>query len=51
VQHTGCRTVVDPFCGLGTMLAAANARGLDAVGIELCQKRVRRARALTLPSC
>ncbi|MDB4931932.1 MAG: hypothetical protein JWM10_4416 [Myxococcaceae bacterium] len=45
---TACRTVVDPFCGVGTMLAVANARGLDAVGVELSAKRAERARALIL---
>lgn len=46
--HTGCRTVVDPFCGIGTMLAVANARGLDAIGVELSAKRAARARTLEL---
>jgi len=46
VAHTGCRTVVDPFCGLGTMLAVANAYGLDAVGVEQSPKRAERARGL-----
>ncbi|MBF5044788.1 site-specific DNA-methyltransferase [Aggregicoccus sp. 17bor-14] len=46
LQHTSTRTVVDPFCGLGTALAVANALGLDAVGVELSPKRARRARNL-----
>lgn len=46
---TGCRTVVDPFCGVGTMLAVANAHGLDAVGVELSPKRAEKARRLALP--
>lgn len=46
--HTACRTVVDPFCGLGTMLAVANDQGMDAVGIELSAKRAARARLLQL---
>jgi len=46
VAHTACRTVVDPFCGLGTMLAVANAYGLDAVGVEQSPKRAERARGL-----
>jgi hypothetical protein len=46
LQATACRTVVDPFCGLGTMLAVANAYGFDAVGIERSAKRARRAGAL-----
>ncbi len=48
VAHTRCRTVVDPFCGLGTMLAAANAAGLDAIGVERSPKRAERARRLVL---
>lgn len=48
LAHTACRTVVDPFCGHGTMLAAANARGLAAVGVEASRKRAEKARRLTL---
>ncbi|MFT3917066.1 MAG: SAM-dependent methyltransferase [Anaeromyxobacteraceae bacterium] len=48
VDHTACRTVVDPFCGVGTMLAVANLHGLDAVGVELSAKRAEKARKLTL---
>ncbi len=47
-EQTKCRTVVDPFCGRGTVLAAANELGLDAVGVELCRKRARQAKALQL---
>ncbi len=43
VAETSCRTVVDPFCGLGTLLAVANAAGLDAVGVELSPRRAARA--------
>jgi hypothetical protein len=49
LADTACRTVVDPFCGLGTMLAVANAHGLDAIGVERVARRVRKARALRLP--
>jgi hypothetical protein len=48
LDHTACRTVVDPFCGLGTMLAVANDHGLDAVGVERSPKRAARAQALRL---
>lgn len=48
VDHTACRTIVDPFCGLGTMLAAANEAGLDAIGVELSNKRAEKARELQL---
>ena len=46
LEHTACRTVVDPFCGIGTMLAVANAHGLNAVGVEISPKRAARARTL-----
>jgi hypothetical protein len=46
--HTETRVVVDPFCGRGTALAAANLRGLDAIGVELSSKRAERARRLRL---
>lgn len=43
------KVVIDPFCGHGTVLAAANAVGLDAIGVERSLRRVKRARALVLP--
>ena len=46
LEETACRTVVDPFCGLGTVLAVANALGLDALGVELSRKRAAKARLL-----
>jgi hypothetical protein len=48
LADTACRTVVDPFCGVGTMLAVANAHGLDAIGVELSRRRAARARSLSL---
>ncbi len=45
-EQTACRTVVDPFCGLGTVLAVANAHGLDAIGVERVKRRARKARSL-----
>lgn len=48
LRSTPCRVVVDPFCGRGTVLAVANARGLDAVGVELSPRRARLARRLRL---
>ncbi len=47
-KHAGARTVVDPFCGLGTVLAVANLHGLHAIGVELSPKRAERARTLVL---
>lgn len=46
LRSTACRVVVDPFCGLGTVLAVANAYGLDAVGVERSPKRAAKARSL-----
>ena len=48
LTHTGCRTVVDPFCGLGTVLAVAEELGMNAIGVELSAKRAERARNLKL---
>ena len=48
LAHTRCRTVVDPFCGVGTLLAVANAAGLDALGVERSPRRAERARRLAL---
>jgi hypothetical protein len=45
-RATSCRVVVDPFCGLGTVLAVANAHGLDAIGVECVRRRAARARRL-----
>jgi hypothetical protein len=46
MHETATRTVVDPFCGWGTVLAVANALGMDAIGVDLSPRMVRRARAL-----
>ena len=50
LDETSASRVVDPFCGRGTLLAVANALGLDALGIELSGKRCRFARNLTYSS-
>ncbi len=47
-DDVGSRTVVDPFCGRGTVLAVANAMGLDAIGVDIGAKRCRAARALVV---
>ena len=47
-DEVGSRVVVDPFCGRGTVLAVANAMGMDAIGVELSAKRCRAARALVV---
>jgi len=48
LDETSARRVVDPFCGQGTVLAVANALGLDALGVELSGKRCRAARKLSV---
>lgn len=47
VASVGARVVVDPFCGMGSALAAANAHGLDAIGVELSRRRAAGARKAT----
>jgi hypothetical protein len=44
LRHCPTRTIVDPCCGRGTVLAVANALGLDAVGVEVVARRAREAR-------
>lgn len=48
LNETAARRVVDPFCGRGTVLAVANALGLDALGVEISAKRCRAARNLSV---
>lgn len=42
--------IIDPFAGVGTVLAMANALGVDAVGVEISSKRCRKARNITVTS-
>ncbi|HEX2657599.1 MAG TPA: DNA methyltransferase [Polyangia bacterium] len=46
--ETSTRTVVDPFCGYGTVLAVANALGLHAIGVDLSSRMCRKARTLRI---
>ena len=48
IDQTRTRTIVDPFCGFGTVLAVANALGLDAIGVDLSVRMCRRAHALRI---
>ena len=48
LAETPTRTVVDPFCGHGTVLAVANALGMDAIGVDISTRMVRKARALVI---
>lgn len=44
-DQVGAKLIFDPFCGVGTIPAVANALGLDALGIELAKKRCEQSRA------
>lgn len=44
-DHVGATLIFDPFCGVGTIPAVANALGLDALGLELAKKRCEQSRA------
>lgn len=43
-DHVGAKLIFDPFCGVGTIPAVANALGLDALGVELSKKRCEQSR-------
>lgn len=45
-EQTNCKTLINPFCGEGSMLAIANVCELDAIGIERSPKRAEKARSL-----
>lgn len=46
LKQTTTRTLVNPFCGEGSVVAAANYTGLNAIGIERSPKRAEKARIL-----
>jgi hypothetical protein len=48
LEATESRVVVDPFCGRGTVLAVANALGLDAIGVDRNGRCCRAARKLAV---
>jgi hypothetical protein len=48
LSHTVTRTIVDPFCGEGSVLAVANQLGLTAIGVEISRRRAQRAKNLQL---
>ena len=47
-DYANAKTIFDPFCGVGTVLAVANALGLDALGVEKARKRCEQARELVV---
>lgn len=47
-DQAGAQVIFDPFCGVGTVLAVANALGLDAIGVEKSRKRAEQSRTLII---
>jgi len=47
-DQVAARTIFDPFCGVGTVLAVANTLGLDALGVEKAKKRCAQAQLLAV---
>ena len=47
-EQVGATVVFDPFCGVVTVLAVANALGLDALGVEKARKRCEQARSMAV---
>jgi hypothetical protein len=46
LEATPSRVIVDPFCGRGSVLSAANALGLDSIGVDRNARCCRAARRL-----
>jgi len=47
-RQGGIKTVINLCCGVGTMVAMANAVGLDAVGVDLSKERCAPAEKLEI---
>lgn len=45
-KHTKSETIVDPFCGQGSILAVANKLGFKAIGVDLGAKRVEKSQRI-----
>jgi hypothetical protein len=40
--------IIDPFCGRGTVLAVANAYGIDSIGVDILPEQCNKARSLKI---
>jgi hypothetical protein len=49
-DQVGASLIFDPFCGVGTIPAVANALGLPALGIEKARKRAEQSRLAVVKS-
>ena len=47
-DQAAARVILDPFCGVGTVLAVANQLGVPGIGVERSAKRCDRARELVV---
>jgi hypothetical protein len=45
-KNAGAKTIIDPFCGKGSILLAANYFGLDAIGVDIGTTRCREAKKM-----
>lgn len=45
-KEAGATTIIDPFCGKGSVLLAANYVGLDAIGVDISATRCRNAKSM-----
>lgn len=50
MNYTNSHTIIDPFCGHGTVLAIANDLGLNAIGVEHKLKYSKIAESLNIKS-
>jgi hypothetical protein len=48
LKQTKTRILINPFCGEGSVLAAANSVGLKTIGVDKSPKRVKKAREIHL---
>lgn len=46
-SHTTSHTIIDPFCGHGTVLGVANDFGFHAIGVDRSMKCIRKAEVIS----
>ena len=47
-NNSDTKTIYDPFCGSGSILAIANNRGFDAVGVDILPEQCKIAESINL---
>jgi hypothetical protein len=48
IKNNNINTIVDPFCGQGSVLAIANSFGLNAIGIDILQEQCELSKKLII---